>query len=474
MIKTKLTIGSDPELSLWTTDNNRRENAQHIIQVENAVEIPFGLDGSPDIAELRPEPATDPIKHAQNIKNILLSYYSNPDYRKAYSLNFMCSAMDHGIGGHIHFGHPTIKEVEEILVPRSPQNASEEELLAYNKKIDLTYQKYEKMRKEVDLKRSDLINTLDNLLALPLLFVEIPEHARERRLHSSYGRLGDFRGKPYGIEYRPLPSWLANERLATGTLCLAYAIAYQSLEKGLIYTKLIETNGVKNAYQNAYLDLLNPYLEKAKKTIRRELELYPTYQKEIDYLLLSATRHAPLLKMEIKTGWHIPFIKIKAIILLSARKLAEKLTEELAKQTSLSARRDLNAKPTDLIQFNSPTNDYQIPEIAFNVNQAIRKTYPDGLPTEASEHKVKIYGLRRSRGNEIIIEYDPFTIKSKRARRLERMIYELLKKFDYNEEIIVKRGTCRYLGTAGNGRADIKIGLPRQIREQQTFLSELL
>ncbi|MCS7464448.1 hypothetical protein N0M98_30580 [Paenibacillus doosanensis] len=70
---------------------------------------------------------------------------------------------------------------------------------------------------------AELLRTLDNYLALPLVLLE-DETTGGRR--PKYGFLGDFRRQRHGgFEYRVLPSWMTSPTVARGVLALAKLIA---------------------------------------------------------------------------------------------------------------------------------------------------------------------------------------------------------------------------------------------------------
>jgi hypothetical protein len=70
---------------------------------------------------------------------------------------------------------------------------------------------------------SELLRTMDNYLALPLVLLE-SETTGQRK--PEYGFLGDFRKQRHGgFEYRVLPSWLISPRITKGVLALAKLIA---------------------------------------------------------------------------------------------------------------------------------------------------------------------------------------------------------------------------------------------------------
>jgi hypothetical protein len=125
---------------------------------------------------------------------------------------------------------------------------------------------------------SDLLRTLDNYLALPLVLLE-GETTRRRR--PRYGFLGDFRRQPHGgFEYRTLPSWLISPLIAAGVLSLACVIANHY---GVLRRRPLRNLDMQQAYYQGDKHKILPYVY----PLWQDIELTPTfkrYQTELTYL----------------------------------------------------------------------------------------------------------------------------------------------------------------------------------------------
>ena len=143
MNKIKLTIGADPEIAILSPLNRHFVPASSVISPRGNE---FGLDGNPNVLEIRPECSTDPLELVENIYKIL--EYAKQEYPQVFRFDLRASDSNLSIGGHIHLGHPEIKK-ESIYRP--------------------------------------LVSWLDYLLSLPLSLVEVPEH-RAYRINSNYGK----------------------------------------------------------------------------------------------------------------------------------------------------------------------------------------------------------------------------------------------------------------------------------------------
>ncbi|MBP1961831.1 putative amidoligase domain-containing protein [Paenibacillus aceris] len=131
------------------------------------------------LAELRPQPSTDPRELTRNLLATMhLAARAIPDE----SLAWLSGGMPVGgypLGGHIHFSRCWLN--------------------------------------------GHLLRALDNYLALPLILIE-GDTTRQRR--PRYGFLGDFRKKSHGgFEYRTLPSWMQSPLITRGVFALAALIA---------------------------------------------------------------------------------------------------------------------------------------------------------------------------------------------------------------------------------------------------------
>lgn len=190
-----VTIGSDPEFGFI-----------HRIAEEQvrACSLPFsfrtnsgniGLDGHSDIAEIRANYGYHPREHTANIQRLLQSLTSKMDRYSALSTLagsyiFEKGSGGHGdaIGGHIHFG------------AQGP---------------DATHCLKEH--------RSVIADELNYWFAPAVTLIEQPKTALLRR-ETGYGRLGDWRLQPHGLEYRTCGSWLVSPGAAYAVLSLAYLV----------------------------------------------------------------------------------------------------------------------------------------------------------------------------------------------------------------------------------------------------------
>lgn len=183
-------LGADPEFLLMNAEGKVVQAAAFLprrgrvgcdlVRIGGKVRYP--------LAELRPEPSSDPVRLVANIRRAMLAAAELiPDTPGTRWLAGGMPAKGFALGGHIHMSG---------------------------------------IRLDVSLLRA-----LDNYLALPLILIE-DDGAKARR--PRYGIPGDVRRQPHGgFEYRTLPSWLVSPRVAKGVLALALVIAkrYRQLHR---------------------------------------------------------------------------------------------------------------------------------------------------------------------------------------------------------------------------------------------------
>ena len=470
----KLMIGSDPEMCFGSPIDNATVEACEYLEDSNHRQ-PFGLDGCSSTAELRPKPTTDPLTHAENIRKILLSKKND---KTLYQLGFFSSDSRVSIGGHVHFGHPRICNSRSKAMPFYSKELGKLYIMRNGNVIDATTKKRPKDSFQVDANVSrlmdktiaNLVTNLDTLLTFPLMFTEIEKHAQKRK--GSYGKLGDHRRKEYGMEYRPLPSWLANEKLTKSVLCLAYAIGHESiLNNYLVKESIKSVSGFENCFNRHNTRLLRPFLKETKKAITTELPLYKKYKKEIDYLLYHSTRNNPILQTEIKLGWNIPHRVVKNIVLMSAKELVDKITNIL----SIKVKTSNGGRHTFVL--GSP-EDFQTKEIGNNLNKALNSVLPNtDLVNQGSI--VVVYGRKKEKGERIDISYDKNRMTTVKAKRLQKIIQELLKTYKYKRKVSVNlypQPPYEWNSRDHNTEKPVgmRVGLGRKIREENSFLAETI
>jgi hypothetical protein len=173
IVKPNITLGADPELEFVDQDthfvlNCSEAGIQDKIPMNPGGTIGrIGRDGSGAQREIRPEPSSTPEGLVENIGKLI---------EAALDEQWSLKGEKYSLGGHIHIGGIT--------------------------------------------ESRDFIKLLDYYLA-PLSVLNAVS-----RINSSYGKSGDYRKQPYGLEYRVPPAgWLASKKLATITLKIVKLVA---------------------------------------------------------------------------------------------------------------------------------------------------------------------------------------------------------------------------------------------------------
>ncbi|NOU99079.1 putative amidoligase domain-containing protein [Paenibacillus planticolens] len=180
--KERVMLGTDPEFLLLSPQGQVVFADRFLTRVGEVACDAIVLSGHRlilPLAELRPQPSTDPRELVKNLQSAMqIAARSITDE----SLAWLSGGMPVGgypLGGHIHFSRCWLSV--------------------------------------------HLLRALDNYLALPLILIE-GDTTRQRR--PRYGFLGDFRKKSHGgFEYRTLPSWMQSPLITRGVFALAALIA---------------------------------------------------------------------------------------------------------------------------------------------------------------------------------------------------------------------------------------------------------
>ena len=130
---------------------------------------------------------------------------------------------------------------------------------------------------------------LDNYLGSISLLLENYGEGVNRRSYKkspggnpvSYGKMGDFRTKPHGFEYRPISSCISSPYVTLSLLCLAKAIVFEALNNKAFKPRLLVEHD----------DFTHMNIAKIKTNFPQiwqditQLHLYPKYKSHIDFLL---------------------------------------------------------------------------------------------------------------------------------------------------------------------------------------------
>lgn len=171
-------IGADVELIFTDLANTRLIPARDV--VNNSTSVRFGVDGCSSTAELRPREDEDPRKVIASFARSMKAEVKRRPILNTLKWHGGSYIQGNPIGGHVHFGtgsEPT----------------------------------------------TQMIDYLDSLLAMFLFMMEdSQEHMA--RMRSGYGNLTSWRRQAWGFEYRTLPSFITEKKLALGVLSLAKVI----------------------------------------------------------------------------------------------------------------------------------------------------------------------------------------------------------------------------------------------------------
>jgi hypothetical protein len=231
--KVPAVLGADPEFLLADEQGRIVHASRYLPKYGTAGSDVLTIRGVQrfPLAELRPEPASEPRQLIRNIRRAML--YA-ADQIKDHRLIWVAGAMPangFALGGHLHMSRIWLN--------------------------------------------SQLLRALDNYVALPLV---LAEEARSTRRRPRYGFLGDFRRQKHGgFEYRTLPSWLVSPKITKGVVALTALIAAN-------YRQLIQRPLARLEVQRMYYEGRKEELLPVAQSLWVELERLPDYASLANYL----------------------------------------------------------------------------------------------------------------------------------------------------------------------------------------------
>ncbi|MHA1281995.1 MAG: putative amidoligase domain-containing protein [Promethearchaeota archaeon] len=215
------TIGGDLEVIILDSSGREMIPANQTIFNSTSSTAWFGRDGSGPIAEIRFPYSRNPYTLIINVERSINIFIKSRLFQQKKSSGLIAGfyRFSKPLGGHIHFGI-------------SPND--------------------------------DMIKKLDYYLAIPVLLISDPYELKQRTLYTSYGKLGAFRRKSYGFEYRTLGSFIVDPEIATEIFSLAGII----VEKYRNLPQVEITEQIKNRYNNADKDF---FFQKHLPQIKKDL-----------------------------------------------------------------------------------------------------------------------------------------------------------------------------------------------------------
>lgn len=230
-------IGCDPEFVLADKLGNTFE-ASGIVRGN----IKFGVDGSGQQCELRPDPSLDPKEVVINLRALMVAQLKKQRQLAAYEWIAGPSVGTIPTGGHIHFGLP---EAGSSLSP------------------------------------AQVASRCDPLLAAPMAACESYWELRDRHT-GGYGRFGDVRSNNgITVEYRTLGSWLSSPKITEAVLCIAKAVVHDLQSGcGMVPTPLPPAEWL----QHAEIDKLKAWVKSTVFRVWERLELYDGYRAQFEFV----------------------------------------------------------------------------------------------------------------------------------------------------------------------------------------------
>ncbi len=211
-------IGSDPEVLLFDRQSGAIIRANNIMSKSGKM----GSDGP--MAEIRPDPAVDPITHVDNMIEIFRTNKAAKlieMYRWSAECYHRDSSRDYSVGGHIHIGNP-------LKIANMPQDDRVAFFRCLNK-------------------------IMDELLAIPLVRLDGADKGSRRRINSQvnsggggFGYFGEYRLCGGRLEHRTLSGmWLLHPSVARAVFGTAKAIIDEVF-------RFVSDNKYKKSYMCLY------------------------------------------------------------------------------------------------------------------------------------------------------------------------------------------------------------------------------
>jgi hypothetical protein len=311
-------LGADPEFEFLSVDRSDKKEksadykekaigANTILKGGCGAEV--GTDGCSSIAEIRPKPGDTPSEVTKNIERCMEKLRNNIEQKNQNVFVNSGGGFHYSIGGHIHLGNDTLKQLARsgalkelgymlddfVYVPIKTQmpgavrqwssldGIGKEKIYDLEEGRERTVWHVDQVKDKIKAKKVDQYCKI-----------------------SSYDHASAFREKPYGVEYRSLPSFLCDKTFTELVFTLIQNIAKKYLE--------IRQTGEKLRYnlpptRADYLTFLTP-------------NQYDTF---LDYL--KGPKRDAFLK-DTLANWNLPIDLMSIVIEFSGQHIPMKNDDE--------------------------------------------------------------------------------------------------------------------------------------------------
>jgi len=225
----KITIGLDPEMSVYRIVNGKAKIENHIHAGSTLgcrdTWGRVGTDGCDSIFEFRPQASTDISKVVDSVENcvkVLAFQLGRKGYRNAYAL--AGGGCNHSIGGHIHIGNDRLKRMTNSSLTQLGQMLDDFIYHPIRDRMPGGVRQWLNMPSQSQASFGGPIPHFNDLAEAKENMKDITRFNRGTRF-SGYDAPGQWRQKNYGWEYRSLPSFIANRELTNCVLSMTQKIA---------------------------------------------------------------------------------------------------------------------------------------------------------------------------------------------------------------------------------------------------------
>lgn len=276
----EVTIGADPEF-LFVKESGIVVPANKYFRHQGH----FGTDAYSTLAEIRPQPSSNPKEVVSNMKAIMkeglmksldlwhLNWRAGSYYNNCY------------LGGHIHLGFD-----------------------------------YSRLTKE------RAVSALDYFLAPFVLLMEDSREARRRR--RNFGRLGDYHDHSYGIEYRVPSSFIVSPTITEQVFALAKTITIEANNRKLSIPL------VGSVERDKFLECDKAYFRgvtKERWSTIKDMKLFKDYKHILNPFkkFIDENEDWNGMAKDIKTTWELLTKEDLDKVVIPRRRVAEKIWQQL-------------------------------------------------------------------------------------------------------------------------------------------------
>lgn len=230
----EITIGLDPEVSVYRVVSGKGRISEHILAREvigsRNCDLKIGTDGCDSIFEFRPDAGSDISKVVDSVESCVkgLAYkLMRSGYSKVYGV--VGGGCSHSLGGHIHIGNERIKKLSQADLKQLGQMLDDFLYYPIRDRMTGAIRSWIHLPSVSQQTFGGPIPTFEHLEDAKDSLKEIKRFGRSTRF-AGYDHPSQWRQKSYGYEYRSLPSFIVNKEFTKCVLEMTQIIASKFYE----------------------------------------------------------------------------------------------------------------------------------------------------------------------------------------------------------------------------------------------------